>query len=366
MSTAPCPASAAATHGARRLSRSTLLLLLGGLLAATVVFAVGHGAYRIPPSAVLAILLDALPGLDFAVDAQQATVLASIRLPRVVLAVLTGAGLAVAGALMQGLFRNPLADPALIGVSAGAALAAAGVIVLGGVLLPAGLVAGGWLAAFVLPAAAFAGSLAATVLVYRIGMLHGTLSLPMTLLAGIAINALVGASIGLLLFIASDEQLRALTFWNLGSLASAHWVALAVVGPLVLGVVLAALALARPLNALSLGEARATHLGVDVVRTKRRAIVLTALATGALVALTGVIGFIGLVAPHLVRLLAGPDHRIVIPGSALLGALLVVLADVAARTLVTPAELPIGILTAALGAPFFLFLLLHHKHKGYR
>jgi len=366
MTTVSCTPDEAGAEAANRPARRSLLVLLGTVLAVTVVFAIGHGAYRIPPQAVLAILLDALPGISFAVDAQQSTVLASIRAPRVVLAVLTGAGLAVAGALMQGLFRNPLADPALIGVSAGAALAAACVIVLGGLLLPATLMAGGWLAAVVLPLAAFAGSLAVTVLVYRIGMAHGVLSLPMTLLAGIAINALVGACIGLLLFIASDEQLRTLTFWNLGSLASAHWIALAVAGPLVLGVVLAALALARPLNALSLGESRAAHLGVDVVRTKRSAILLTALATGVLVSLTGVIGFIGLVAPHLIRLVAGPDHRIVIPGAALLGAILVVLADVAARTLVTPAELPIGILTAVLGAPFFLFLLLHRKTHGAR
>lgn len=364
MKAADCVAAPAPSLVVARFARPPLLLLLGGLLLASVVFAIGHGAYRIPPQAVLAILLDALPWLEFEVDPQSATVLASIRAPRVLLAVLTGAGLAVAGALMQGLFRNPLADPALIGVSAGAALAAACVIVLGGMILPATGFASGWWAAFVLPLAAFAGSLVVTVLVYRIGMAHGVLSLPMTLLAGIAINALVGACIGLLIFIASDEQLRTLTFWNMGSLAGGNWIALAVAGPLVLASLVAAFMLARPLNALALGESRAAHLGVEVARTKRLAIVLTALVTGVLVSLTGVIGFIGLVAPHLVRLVSGPDHRIVIPGAALLGAVLVVLADVAARTLVSPAELPIGIVTASIGAPFFLFLLLRRRHGG--
>jgi iron complex transport system permease protein len=172
------------------------------------------------------------------------------------------------------------------------------------------------------------------------------------------------AAVGLLVFVANDEQLRTLTFWNLGSLAGGTWTALAVAGPLVALALGGAFALAQPLNALTLGEARAGHLGVDAARTKQRVIVLTALATGVLVALTGVIGFIGLVAPHLVRLLCGPDHRVVLPGAALLGALLVVLADAAARTAVSPAELPIGILTATLGAPFFLFLLLRRRAAG--
>jgi iron complex transport system permease protein len=349
--------------GARRAGRSVLTVLTA-LLALMALVALGHGAYRIAPADVLRILADALPGVEVTVDAQQAAVLNTIRAPRVLLAILTGAGLAVAGALMQGLFRNPLADPALIGVSAGAALAAASVIVLGATFAADVLAAGSWAAAFALPLAAFGGSLAVTALVYRIGHAQGVLSLPITLLAGIAVNAMAMAGVGLLVYVASDEQLRTLTFWNLGSLAGGSWTALAVVAPLVLISVAAAWRLAQPLNVLTMGEARAEHLGVDVAGTKRRAVVFSALATGSLVAITGVIGFIGLVAPHVVRLMCGPDHRIVLPASALLGAVLVLLADVVARTVVVPAELPIGILTAVFGAPFFLGLLLRRRAAG--
>jgi iron complex transport system permease protein len=359
----PAPPRERAGPRPRRAARS-VLTLLALLLIAVALVALGHGAYRIAPVDVLRILADGLPGIDVEVDAQQAAVLTAIRAPRVLLAVLTGAGLAVAGALMQGLFRNPLADPSLIGVSAGAALAAAVVIVLGAVLAPGVVTSGSWAAAFALPLAAFAGSLAVTALVYRIGHAQGVLSLPITLLAGIAVNAMAMAGVGLLTYVASDEQLRTLTFWNLGSLAGGNWTALAVVGPLVIVALAAAALLAQPLNALAMGEARAGHLGVDVARTKRKVVVFAALATGALVAVTGVIGFIGLVAPHLVRLLCGPDHRVVLPGAALLGAVLVLLADLAARTVVVPAELPIGILTAALGAPFFLALLLRRRAAG--
>jgi iron complex transport system permease protein len=353
--TAPLPPAT------RRAAAPLLLSTLALLLAAAVVWAVGHGAFRIAPADVLRLLLDLLPGVELAVDPQQAAVLTAIRLPRVVLALLTGAGLAVAGALMQGLFRNPLADPGLIGVAAGGVLAAATVIVLGAQLVPGALRAGSTASAFVLPLAAFGGSLVVTALVYAVGRAHGVLSLPVTLLAGIAINALAMALVGLLIFVASDEQLRTLTFWNLGSLSGGTWPMLTFAAPLVLLALAAAFALARPLNALALGEARAEHLGVDVAQVKRRVVVLTALATGALVGLTGVIGFIGLVAPHLVRLLCGPDHRVLLPASALLGALLVVAADVLARTVVSPAELPLGILTASMGAPFFLAMLLRRR-----
>ncbi len=328
------------------------------LLAACTIFSIGHGAFRIAPLDVLRILASAA-GVDVGqVDPQQAAVLRAIRLPRVILAVVTGAGLAVAGALMQGLFRNPLADPTLIGVSSGGALAAAFVIVLGATWLPGvTAVLGPW----TLPLAAFVGALVVTSVVYRIGAAGGLLSLSSMLLAGIALNALAMAGVGFLSYLANDEQLRNLTFWNFGSLGGATWTMLAAVVPLALFATLAGLVLARPLNALALGETQAGHLGVHVAAVKRIAIVLTALAVGSLVAATGVIGFIGLVAPHAVRLACGPDHRVVLPGAALLGAVLVVLADSLARTIVAPAELPIGILTAGLGAPFFLALLLHRR-----
>lgn len=343
---------------ARRLPAVPAVATLAAALAVAIVFALGIGAYRIAPLGVLRILLGAL--MHTGADEQAAAVLTTIRAPRVVLGLLTGAGLAVAGALTQGLFRNPLADPALVGVSAGAALAAAVVIVLGNAWVPESMRTDAF-GPYVLPLAAFAGSLAVTAIVYRIGRAHGALSLPLTLLAGIAINAIAMAGIGLLIFVATDEQLRTLTFWNLGSLAAGTWHAVLPVVPLVLLALAWAWRLAPALNALALGEVRAEHLGVHVDRVKREAIALAALATGALVALTGVIGFVGLVAPHLVRLACGPDHRVVLPGAALLGALLVVAADLAARTLVAPAELPLGIVTALAGGPFFLALLLRTR-----
>lgn len=344
-----------------RIPAGPALAGLALLLLGCAVVAIGHGAFRIPPLDVLRILASAL-GLDTGdVDARQAAVLNAIRLPRVVLALATGAGLAVAGALMQGLFRNPLADPTLIGVSSGGALAAAFVIVLGATWAP-GVTK--LLGAWTLPIAAFLGALAVTTIVYRIGTSGGVLSLPSMLLAGIALNALAMAGVGLLSYLATDEQLRNLTFWNFGSLAGATWGMLGAVLPLALTATVGGILLARPLNALALGETQAAHLGVDVTRVKRTAIVLTALAVGALVAATGVIGFIGLVAPHAVRLACGPDHRVVLPGAALLGAMLVVAADAIARTIVAPAELPIGILTAGLGAPFFLALLLRRRGQS--
>ncbi|EMH3281837.1 iron ABC transporter permease, partial [Burkholderia multivorans] len=245
----------------------------------------------------------------------------------------------------------PLADPGLVGVSSGAALGATAAIVLGPALFAAHA------GAAALPAAAFVGALAIAALVYRLAASRGRLALPLLLLAGIAINALVGAAIGLLTFVADDAQLRSLTFWSLGSLGGAQWPTLAAVAPCaVLGCAL----LMRErdaLNALQLGETEALHLGVPVQRLKRRVLVAVALAVGALVSCAGIVGFIGLVAPHCVRLACGPDQRIVLPGAALLGALLTLAADLAARTLAAPAEIPLGVLTALLGAPFFLALL---------
>jgi iron complex transport system permease protein len=339
--------------------------VLGGfvlLLVGAVVLGLGVGAVAISPGQVLAILGESVGlSLPWAYESRQALVLTAIRLPRVLLGVGVGGGLAVSGAVMQGLFRNPLADPSLIGVSSGAALAAVVTIVLGPVLM------GGWadaLGPFLLPAAAFAGGVGATVLVYRLGTRNGQTSVATMLLAGIAINALAGAGTGLMTFIADDDQLRDLTFWTLGSLGGATWTQLAVVGPCLLGGMVAAPLLARPLNALLLGEGEAFHLGIDTERTKKQVVTLAALVVGAAVAVSGVIGFIGLVVPHLLRLAVGPDHRVLIPGSALLGGALLLGADVLARTIVAPAELPIGIVTALVGAPFFLWLLLHDRKRG--
>jgi iron complex transport system permease protein len=284
----------------------------------------------------------------------------NIRLPRLLMGVAAGAGLGLAGALMQGLFRNPLADPGLVGVSSGAALAAAVTIVLGSHWLPdLPRTLGSW----TLVGMAFGGGLLVTALIYALAQADGGTRMGLMLLAGVAVNALALAGLGYLNFISTDEQLRNLQMWLLGSLGGARWSAVALVGSIVAVACGLGLALARPLNAIALGEAQAALLGVPVERTKRLAVLVTALAVGAVTAATGIIGFIGLVAPHWVRLVAGPDHRVVLPGSALLGAALVLAADGVARTIVQPAELPLGVLTAFIGVPLFLAMLRQFRSK---
>ncbi|MEM9665376.1 MAG: iron ABC transporter permease [Bacteroidota bacterium] len=328
-----------------------------------MLLAVGIGAVAISPGQVVSILAAQL-GLDlpWAFKAQQELVLLGIRLPRVLLGVIVGAGLAISGALMQGLFRNPLADPGLIGVSSGAALGAALMIVLGAAL--PGFIASA-LGAFGIAVAAFVGGLLVTVIVYRISTRGRHTSVATMLLAGIALNALCGAGTGSLVLLTDDNQLRDLTFWTLGSLGGATWETLLVVGPFVLVAMAAAPRLARALNAMLLGEAEAHHLGINTQLVKRVVIALAALAVGAATAVSGLIGFVGLVVPHLVRLAIGPDHRTLLPASALLGATLLVAADLLSRVVIQPAEVPIGIITALGGAPFFLALLLQGRRRGY-
>lgn len=338
--------------GLKQWTGPQLLLALTLLLALSFAYAAGQGAYGLGWQDLIRLAL----GIGAGTPEYESAVLVfeNIRLPRLLLAVSAGAGLAMAGALMQGLFRNPLADPGLIGVSSGAALAAGVSIVLGAMWfpeLPRAL--GSW----TLVLMAFAGGLGVTAIIYAISQGHGGTRVGHMLLAGIAVNALAGAGLGLLNYIATDEQLRNLQFWLMGSLGGARWSAVVLVGALTSLALLLGMRLAMPLNALALGEAQATLLGVPVERVKRYSIVIAALAVGVVTATTGVIGFIGLVAPHMIRLISGPDHRWVLPGSALLGASLVLLADAVARTVVAPAELPLGVLTALVGVPFFLVLL---------
>lgn len=288
-------------------------------------------------------------------------ILMDIRVPRLALGLLIGAALAMSGALMQGLFRNPLADPGIVGVGAGAGLGAVLAIVLGG-LLPASLAA--IVGIHLVPVAAFLGGWASTLLLYRVASRGSQTSVATMLLAGIALGALAGALTGMLVYLADDRQLRDLTFWSMGSLAGASWAKLAASLPLILPVLLLAPLLARGLNALALGEAQAAHLGIHVETVKRLAILGVAAAAGAAVAVAGGIGFIGIVVPHLLRLATGPDHRYLLPNAALLGAVLLVGADMVARVIVTPAELPIGIVTATIGAPVFLWILLKRRGLG--
>ena len=328
------------------------------LLAISFIAGSARGAYAISPLELLNVVWDALAGTTE--TSPQYMVFMNIRLPRLLLGVAAGAALGLSGALMQGLFRNPLADPGLIGISSGAALAAGVTIVMGSLWFPdVPRTLGSW----TLVVTAFAGSLTVTLVVYALSQQDGTTRVGLMLLAGIAINALAGAGLGLLTFLATDEQLRNIQFWLLGSLGGARWTAVALVGFTVFVAVCAGMSLARPLNAIALGEAQAALLGVPVERVKRYAVLVTALAVGAVTATTGIIGFVGLVAPHCVRMIAGPDHRVVLPGSALLGAALVLLADSVARTAVKPAELPLGVLTAFVGVPFFLLLLRHFKSR---
>ncbi len=343
----------------KRISGSVLIPGLVIFAALASIFAIGIGAISISPSQVIAILLKAIGiSVPVAFSQEQEAVLLTLRLPRVVLALLTGAGIASSGAAIQALFRNPLADPGLIGISSGAAAGAVGMIVLG---------VGVWSGSFItliLPASAFVAALLTSLFVYKISTRGGRTQAATMLLSGIAVNALSGAFIGLMTFVASDVQLRNITFWSLGSLGGAQWESVSIMGVIVVPSVLILTGLSKKLNLLLLGEREAEHLGMNVQTLKRVVIIIAALAVGSSVALCGIIAFIGLVVPHLVRLVSGPDNRIVVPGAAILGGGLLCLADTAARTIATPAELPLGIVTAAIGAPFFLWILTRNHLRG--
>ena len=293
-------------------------------------------------------------------SAQQEAVFISIRLPRVLLGALVGAALSIAGASIQGLFRNPLAEPGLIGISSGAGLFAVIMIVLEARFFGMLTAIFGY---YALSAAAFTGACLACFMVYRIAMKNGKADITTLLLAGIAINALAGSFTGLLTYIATDEQLRNITFWSMGSLGGANWKVVSGILPFVVIPMIALPLFGKALNAMALGEAQAAHMGVNVTAVKRATIVLATLGVGASVAVSGLIGFVGLVVPHILRMAFSADNRLVIPGSALLGASILVLADLLARILVAPAELPIGILTAIIGSPVFIYIILSERRK---
>ncbi|WP_245986138.1 FecCD family ABC transporter permease [Azospirillum thermophilum] len=337
------------SHGCTRQRRRTAVLLL--LAATTLAAAFASllvGALPIAPAKVWSILADG------AGDLAERTTILDLRLPRTLLGLLVGASLGVGGAALQGLFRNPLADPTLVGVSSGAALATVTAIVLGDVAVAALPALAPWIAGrWFIMLFAFGGAMAAALCVLGLGRGMAT----SMLLAGIGINALSMAVVGLLVFASNDRQLRDITFWTMGSIGGAGWPTIAAVAPVVLLALLLILPCARGLDALTLGEREAGHLGVPVQRLGLTVVAGVALAVGASVSVSGIIGFVGLVVPHLVRLCAGPDHRTVLAGSALLGAALMVAADCIARTIVAPAELPVGVVTAFIGTPVFLWLI---------
>ncbi|RCU45765.1 iron ABC transporter permease [Corallincola holothuriorum] len=316
------------------------------------------GAMPLPASESIKTLFDAVFGGWFEqpmsqLAPYQQVIVLELRLPRLLLAICVGATLAQCGTVMQGLFRNPLADPGIIGVSSGAAVGA----ILAIVVFPAA-----W-GAWTIPTAAFVMGLLTTLLVYGLAQSSQGTSVLILLLAGVAIAAFAGAAIGFLSYFADDQSLRELSVWQMGSLAGAGQANLWLAFVTMLAVAFAFQRRAGALNAMLLGEAEARHLGIAVERLKLELIVLCAIGVGVTVACAGIIGFIGLVVPHLVRLTTGPDHRALLPLSALLGACLLVTADLLARILVQPAELPVGLLTALLGAPFFLALLIQQRKR---
>jgi iron complex transport system permease protein len=329
---------------------AVILLLLALLVGAALVSLISG-----PTGVGLQDLVAYLGGEGESLADQDRIILEAVRLPRTALGLLVGAGLGISGAMMQGLFRNPLADPGIVGVTSGAAFAAVCAIVLGGtVLAPLQALFGNQF----LPLMAFAGGLANTFLLYAIATRNGQTSTTALILSGIAIGAMSAAATGLLIFVADDRALRDITFWSLGSLGGATYAKVLSILPFILLVMAALPFVARGLDALVLGDAAAFHMGVPVQRLKRLSILAVAAACGATVAVAGSISFVGIVVPHLLRLAIGPSHRFLLPASALGGASLLLLADSIARTVAAPAELPIGIITAILGAPVFLMLLL--------
>lgn len=341
------------------------VVVLTGLALALVVvflFSLTIGQMFIPVQEIGIILLKKL-GLfsSYETDSVHETVLWSIRLPRLVMTVLIGAALGVSGAALQGLFRNPLVEPGLIGVSSGASLAVVTVIVFGS-----------WFAidrhslgmSVVFSAFAFGGGLLATMFVMQIGRLMGPSSIAMLILAGVAVNAMCGALMGLMIFYADENQLHMFTFWTLGDLGGASWSGLLLAAPLLIVGTGLLLRYTNALNAIALGESEAFHMGVDVDRVKKSIIVLSSLAVGTAVSLAGAIGFVGLVVPHLIRITFHSDNKLVMPASAIGGPLLLIFADVIARTIVAPTEMPIGVMTALVGTPFFIFLLIRSRRKN--
>lgn len=348
------------TPETRRRNRRPVLVFAGlfGLLVAAALASLAFGAVSIPPSAVIGVLLDHA-GFETSIEftSQQDAVMWGIRLPRIVLGGLVGAGLGVAGASYQAVFRNPLADPQLIGVSSGAALGSAlTILLLGGVM---GALAG--------PLGGLAGGLAASALVYTLARHGGRTEVVTLILAGIAVAAVGTAGAGFISLVADEPRLKSELFWVLGSLTFSTWRLVWFTFPFVAIAAIALPIYGRAMNVSLLGDSEARGLGIDVERFRIAVLALATMAVGASVAAAGVIGFVGLLVPHGIRLVAGPDNRLVVPGSAIGGAALVILVDLAARTVASPTEIPVGLLTAVLGGPVFVWLIgrTRREHGGW-
>ena len=345
----------------RRVSAQGLTILLWVSLPVAVILGLNAGTVNIPIDVIIqqsANLLLQSSSTDIHTN-QINTILFDIRLSRICLAFLIGAILAISGAVMQGLFRNPLAAPSLIGVSSGASVGASIVIVLAGTWLQNNALLG----LSVVAVGAFVGSFLITLLVFRLSTSTLGTSVTTMLLAGIAISALAGAVNSLLSYFADNEMLRQISIWQMGNLSTANWTRVSIVAVVAVVVLILFPRESKSLNALLLGESEARHLGIDVQRVKKKLILLTTLGIGTAVAVAGMIGFVGLIVPHMVRLLIGPDHRWLLPVSALAGGILLLIADTLARVIIAPVELPTGILTAILGAPFFIMLLIQQRRE---
>jgi iron complex transport system permease protein len=346
----------------RRLSYAQTYVLLGVLLVAALCASAGIGAFTFTPERMLHYLGEGLGWLPpTAGDDLGRNVFLKLRLPRVLVAGLTGAVLGVSGTLMQGLFRNPIVEPGLVGTSAGAAFGAAIVFVFGestalSFATPLGSLA--------VPAMAFVVSFAATMIVYRLSTSFGKVNVFTLLLAGIAINAVCAAGTGFLSYVAHDPQARNITFWNLGTFTTADWRGVELIGVFFLVCFAWSLRYGKSLNALMLGENEAAFLGVNPERLILQLIVVNTIMVSVATAMVGVIAFVGLVIPHVLRMLRSADYNFLLPASALLGAIIMEVIDITARVIIPPAELPIGIITAVVGAPVFLWILLRQTRQG--
>lgn len=344
----------------RRLSFARLQLALAVCLSGALLLSAAVGAFSFTPAAMARHIAHGLGwGALSQSDALARNVFQQLRLPRVLLTALVGAVLGVSGTVMQGIFRNPIVEPGLVGTSAGAAFGASLVFVYGGALAAPTL-----LGSLVVPVMAFVGALVATALVYRLATRFEKVDVITLLLAGIAVNAVCGAGTGFLSFVARDPQARNITFWSLGTFTTATWRGVLLVGMVFVPCFALTLRDAKALNVLMLGEDEAAYLGVDPRRLVRRLLVLNTLMVAVATAMTGVIAFLGLVVPHILRRMRSSDYRFLLPASALFGAALMSVIDVVARVIIRPAELPIGVITAIVGAPVFLAILLRQERDG--
>ena len=346
-----------------RRSDAFVFAMLALVLAVALVASACVGAFTFTPARIASYIAQGAGWSPSAeADALGRNVFFQLRLPRVLMGALAGAVLGVSGTLMQGLFRNPIVEPGLAGTSAGAALGASLVFVLGGGT--GALAFSAPLGAFAVPVLAFAGAFGATILVYRISSSFGKVNVFTLLLAGIAVNAVCGAGTGFLSYVARDPQARNITFWSLGTFTTADWRGVSLVAVCFAVCFVIALGYAKPLNALMLGEDEAALLGADPRKLIVRLLVLNTIMVAATTAMVGVIAFVGLVVPHVLRMMRSSSYSFLLPASALLGATMMVVVDIVAREVIPPAELPIGIITAVIGAPVFLWILLREQRRG--